>query len=73
MQFGFKPHSSTSLCIGVVKCCVSLHQNVGLLSMGVFLYYVSIEIDVVNHSVLFHKLLQHGLPFLIVHFLLSWL
>ena len=56
----------------VLKMLCLTTSEVGLLSMGVFLYYASIEFDLVNHFVLFHKLLEDGLPFRIVRFLLSW-
>ena len=60
-----------SPCIGVENV-VSHYIRSGSSVYGCFFYNTSIEFDLVNHFVLFHKLLEHGLPFCIVRFLLSW-
>ena len=71
LQFGFKPHSSTFLCTGVVKNVVSRYIRSGSSVYGCFLDACK-TFDLVDHSILFHKLLEHGLPLLVVHFLLCW-
>ena len=71
LEFGFKPHSSTSICIGGVKNVVSCYIRSGSSVYGCFLD-ASKAFDLVDHSILFHKLLERGLPLLVVRFLLSW-
>ena len=71
LQFGFKPHSSTSLCTGVVKNVVCHYIRSGSSVYGCFLD-ASKAFDLVDHSILFHKLLERGLPLLVVRFLLCW-
>ena len=67
LQFGFKPHSSTSLCTGVVKNAVPCYIRSGSSVYGCFLD-ASKAFDLMDHSFLFHKLLESGLPLLVVRF-----
>ena len=70
LQFGFKPGSSTTLCTGVVKNIISQYIHSGSSVHGVFLMLV--KHDLVDHSLLFQKLVDRGLPFPVVRFLSSW-
>ena len=71
LQFGFKSGYSTTLCTGVVKNIVSRYINRGSSVLGCFLD-ASKAFDLVNHEVLFQKLLKRGLPLPVVRFLSSW-
>ena len=71
IQFGFKAGCSTTLCTGVVKNVVSRYIHCGSAVMGCFLD-ASKAFDLVNHGILFQKLLNRGLPVPVVHFLSSW-
>ena len=71
LQFGFKPHSSTTLCTGVVKNVVSHYIHSGSSVYGCFLD-ASKAFDIVDHNTLFKKLLDCGLPPLVVRLLSSW-
>ena len=71
LQFGFKPGYSTTLCTGVVKNVVSRYIHRGSSVLGCFLD-ASKAFDLVDHGMLFDKLLTRGLPISIVRFLSSW-
>ena len=71
LQFGFKPGYSTTLCTGVVKNVVSRYIHRGSSVLGCFLD-ASKAFDLVDHGMLFDKLLTRGLPASIVWFLSSW-
>ena len=71
LQFGFKPGSSTTLCTGVLKNVVSRYIHRGSSVLGCFLD-ASKAFDLVNHGVLFRKLLDRGLPLSVIRFLSSW-
>ena len=71
LQFGFKAGSSTSLCTGLVKNIVSRYIHNGSNVLGCFLD-ASKSFDLVDHGELFSKLLQRGLPYPIVRFLVNW-
>ena len=71
LQFGFKAGSSTSLCTGLVKNIVSRYIHNGSNVLGCFLD-ASKAFDLVDHGKLFSKLLQRGLPYPIVRFLVNW-
>ena len=71
LQFGFKPGYSTTLCTGVVKNVVSRYIHRGSSVLGCFLD-ASKAFDLVDHGMLFDKLLTRGLPVSIVRFLSSW-
>ena len=71
LQFGFKPGFSTSLCTGVVKIIISRYIHNGSSVHGCFLD-ASKAFDLVDHGILFQKLIDRGLPLAIVRFLSSW-
>ena len=59
LKFGFKPHSSTSLCTRVVKNVVSRYIQHSSSVYGCFLD----AFDLVDHAtILFRKLVDRGLP-----------
>jgi hypothetical protein len=68
VQFGFKSHSSTSVCTGMVKNVVYCYINNG---SSVYVFFLD-AFDLVDHNILFRKHLECGLPLLVVCFLLSW-
>ena len=67
----FKPSSSTSICTGVVKSIVShnIHNSSSVLCCFVD---ASKAFDLVDHSMLFQKLIDRGLPLLVIRFLSFW-
>ena len=70
-QFGFESGFSTSLCTGIVKNVVSRYIHNGSAVLGCFLD-ASKAFDMVDHGILFQKLINRGLPSPITRFLLSW-
>ena len=71
LQFGFKPGFSTTLCTGVVKNVISHYIHNGSCVHCCFLN-ASKAIDLVDHSLLFAKLIDRGLPLPVVCFLSFW-
>ena len=59
------------MCTGVLKNVVSRYINRGSSVLGCFLD-ASKAFDLVNHEVLFQKLLDRGLPISVVRLLSSW-
>ena len=68
LQFGFKPGSSTALCTGLVKNIISRYNHSGSSVHGCFLD-ASKAFDLLDHGLLFQKLIDRGLPLPVVHFL----
>ena len=71
LQFGFKPGYSTSLCTATVKNVVSRYMHNGTAVLGCFLD-ASKAFDMVDQGILFHILLERGLPLPVLRFILSW-
>ena len=71
LQFGFKPGFSTTLCTGVIKNVISHYIHNGSRVHGCFLD-ASKAFDLVDHSLLFAKLIDRGLPLPVVRFLSFW-
>ena len=71
LQFGFKKKMSTSLCTGTVKNIVSHYMFCGSSVFACFLN-ASKAFDLVNHGILFKRLLDRDMPHPLVRFLLSW-
>lgn len=71
LQFGFKPKMSTSLCTGTVKCVISRYMHGGSSVFACFLD-ASKAFDLVNHEILFQRLIDRDLPNHLTRFLLSW-
>ena len=61
LQFGFKSGFSTTLCTGVLKAVINCYLNNG-----------SKAFDLVDHHILFDKLLERGTPKPVVCLLLLW-
>ena len=59
---------STSLCTGTVKNVISRYMHGGCPVFACFLD----AFDLVNHEILFQRLVDRGLPSLLTRFLLSW-
>ena len=71
LQFGFKPKMSTTLCTGMVKNIAARYMFEGSSVFACFLD-ASKAFDLVNHEILFNRLLDKGLPIHLTRFLLSW-
>ena len=71
LQFGFKPKMSTSLCTGTVKNVISGYMHGGSPVFACFLD-ASKAFDLVDHKILFQRLLDRDLPSHLIRFLLSW-
>ena len=68
-QFGFKPGLSTSMCTGALKVLSRVTSIEAQQFLDVCWMLVK---HLVNHEVLFHKLVKRGLPLPVVRFLSSW-
>ena len=66
LQFGFKGGVSTTMCTALIKNVVAQYTHRGTNVFGCFLD----AFDLVDHGILFHKLLNRGLPNTVVRFLL---
>jgi hypothetical protein len=71
LQFGFKKNMSTSLCTGTLKNIVSKYIHGGSPVFACFLD-ASKAFDLVNHDILFQRLVDRDLPGHLTRFLLSW-
>ena len=71
LQFGFKSGVSTTMCTGLIKNVVAQYTHRGTNVFGCFLD-ASKAFDLVDHGILFQKLLNRGLPSTVVRFLLLW-
>ena len=71
LQFGFKQRMSTSLCTGTVKNVISRYLHNGS-PVFACLLDASKAFDLVNHDILFQRLLERELPGYLIRFLLSW-
>ena len=70
-QFGFRAKMSTTLCTETVKNVIAHYMHEG---SSVFAYFLdaSRAFDLVNHEILFNRLLERDLPVHLARFLLSW-
>ena len=68
LQFGFKPGFSTTLCAGIVKNVISHYIHNGSCVHGCFLDPSKV-FDLADHSLLFAKLIDRGLPLPVIRFL----
>ena len=71
VPFCFNPGYSTSLCTATVKKVISRYIHNGSPILGCLLH-VSKAFDLVDHGILFQKLLDRGLSLAITQFLISW-
>ena len=71
LQFGFKSNMSTSLCSGTVKNVVARYLHEDSPVYACFLDATK-AFDLVNHNILFRRLIDKGFPILLVRFLLFW-
>ena len=69
LQFGFKLGFSTTLCTGVLKAVINRYLNNGS-TVYVCLIDTSKAFDLVDHHILFDKLLERGTPKPVVRLLL---
>ena len=71
LQFGFKSGFSTTLCTGVMKAVINSYLNEGS-KVYACLFDASKAFDLVDHCVLFKKLLERNMPKPLVRLLLRW-
>ena len=71
LQFGFKQKMSADLCTGTIKNVVSRFMFEGSSVFACFLD-ASKAFDLVNHEVLFNRLLDRGMPAHLTRLFLSW-
>lgn len=71
LQFGFKSGYSTTLCTGALKAIISHYLNSGSRVHACFID-ASKAFDVVNHRILFEKLLSRRMPKPLICLLLQW-
>ena len=71
LQFGFKSGFSTTLCTGVLKAVINRYLNNGS-KVYACLIDASKAFDLVDHHILFDKLLERGTPKPVVRLLLRW-
>ena len=71
LQFGFKAKMSTTLCTGALKAVSSRYLHEGSPVFATFLD-ASKAFDLVNHEILFRRLLDKGLPVHLVRFFMTW-
>ena len=69
-QFGFQPNSSTSLCSWVVYETIDHYIRNGSVVYGVLMDCTK-AFDTVQHSTLFQKLLEAGLPPVLIRLMIS--
>ena len=71
LQFGFKAKMSTTLCTGALRAVSSRYLHEGSPVFATFLD-ASKAFDLVNHEILFRRLLDKGLPVHLVRFFMTW-
>ena len=71
LQFGFKQKMSTTLCTGAVKNIASRYMHENSAVYACFLD-ASKAFDLVNHKILFEKIIHRNLPAYFIRFFLSW-
>ena len=71
LQFGFKSGFSTTLCTGVLKAVINCYLNNGS-KVYACLIDASKAFDLIDHRILFDKLLERGTPKPVVCLLLRW-
>ena len=71
LQFGFKPKMSTSLCTGTLKNVITRFIHEGSPVFSCFLD-ASKAFDLVNHEILFRRLLEKDFPVHLSRLFLSW-
>ena len=70
LQFGYQPNVSTSMCTWLAVETISYFSRNGS-DIFTCLMDMSKAFDNVQHSILFNKLLDKGLPYIIVRFILT--
>ena len=71
LQFGFKPGLSSTICTSVLKGVVSQNLREGSVVYGC-LIDASKAFDIVDHNILFEKLITRGLSSPVLCFLFGW-